>query len=384
MSDFSTLFDALLSTTQIDIPESHVSVDTELQTIGSFFDIESFVNDLGPPTEELTVTNDAPGYSAGAFELELNASLDGYGHVDPYYATGIHDPISVYDPIRMHVGPGYSTFEDIPAAPPLPYYGDVWGVVNLDTSHWQGLSGQQSVCVHPSQQEVQALQEISPAQAEILREPELTELEVTAVQPPARPCKRKARAADEELWPVRPKKTKCVDEDPLSSLPTSPLSSPSSTFASPSSSLATSPSTPRSPRTQSKLRPIVVEPPNGLHCPMAGCGVRLSPKDSAWRGHFRAVHHADLCANARAGSCTGNCQHTCPLPTHHKCAVPMAVDSIGRHFLNVHFELRHRCPVCGVEKAQRYSSCQRHIDMCAKKSREGTVRVEDPDAGVLG
>ncbi|KAI0655833.1 hypothetical protein C8Q70DRAFT_400247 [Cubamyces menziesii] len=372
MSPPSSLFDALLNTIQTDIPESHNPVDIDCQTTGSVFDAaESFFTDFGLHPGELAGANDvlpdAPDCSVGAFELELDAyaSLDAYGHVDPYIATGILGPIPQYDPIHTQVAPGHPTFEDIPAAPPLSYYGNVWGLFDLDNNYWQ-----QSIYVEPQLPVLQ--QEATQVQGEIVP----TESQVTAVQPPARPCKRKARVADEEIWPTRPKKTRCVDEDSQHcrldahrSWPTSPTTSlesfPSSPFTSSSRSTPTSPLSPS--RTQGKLRPIVVEPPQGLHCPMAGCGIRLPPKDSAWRGHFRAAHHMDICADARAGSCTGTCKHTCPLPTHYKCAVPMAVDSIGRHFLNVHFELHHRCPVCGAEKAQRYSSCQRHIDICAKK-----------------
>ncbi|KAI0664122.1 hypothetical protein C8Q70DRAFT_219318 [Cubamyces menziesii] len=193
----------------------------------------------------------------------------------------------------------------------------------------------------------------------------------TAMPSPARPCKRKAKPVDEDIWPERPKRTKCAVEDPCSSHPHT-TSSPSSLlpYSSPSSLSPppTSAAVSLSPDDLSQLGPIVVEPPGGFYCPMPGCGVPLPGNDAAWRGHFRSVHHKDLCADARAGSCAGKCRYACPLPKDdddgHKCAMPMLVESIGRHLLNVHLGLRHQCPLCGKVEAQRLSACKRHIPVC--------------------
>ncbi|CDO72132.1 hypothetical protein BN946_scf184962.g75 [Trametes cinnabarina] len=183
----------------------------------------------------------------------------------------------------------------------------------------------------------------------------------------ARPCKRKWQGPECDLWPTRSKKTRCsIDASVIPVIERASSSSSSITFSSapssPSSTTSTSPSS---------LTPVVVVPASGLRCPMLGCGISLPAKDSAWRGHFRTAHHKDVCHDAR---CAGDCKRACPLPragctAGEKCAaMPMSVESIGRHLLNVHITLRHRCPVCGVEKAQRYSSCQRHINTCIKSN----------------
>ncbi|KAI0327516.1 hypothetical protein GY45DRAFT_1109339 [Cubamyces sp. BRFM 1775] len=219
------------------------------------------------------------------------------------------------------------------------------------------------------------------------------EPQATTVEPPARPCKRKARQTDDEIWPRPPKKTRCAYDDPYapppnthsSSSPVPTASSSSLSCSSPSSSLPlpSSAAMSLSPEELSLLSPIVVEPPNGFCCPMPGCGVPLPAKDTAWRSHFRRAHHKELCADARAGSCTGNCKYPCPLPKgdddEHTCTTPMLVESIGRHFLNVHLGLRHQCPVCGLVDAWRFFACKRHIPVCptlkaAKKEGETSTR----------
>ncbi|KAI0634187.1 hypothetical protein C8Q77DRAFT_1110322 [Trametes polyzona] len=193
-------------------------------------------------------------------------------------------------------------------------------------------------------------------------------------QPPAS-CKRKRQAPDSEIWPTPAKRARCADvastSSPDPTFAALPPRSYSSSYEPVSSSSSSAPSPASSP-SSAVPAPIVIVPEGGLCCPMPGCGATLSAKDSAWRGHFRSAHHADLCGDA---DCAGGCKRACPFPLAGKCGkqcgTPMAVDSVGRHLLNVHVGVRHRCPVCGVEKAQRYSACQRHILTCLQKHGMG-------------
>ena len=45
----------------------------------------------------------------------------------------------------------------------------------------------------------------------------------------------------------------------------------------------------------------------------------------------------------------------------------MSIESVGRHWLNVHIGVAFRCPVCGVESKWRESACARHARRCAEK-----------------
>ena len=142
--------------------------------MGSFFDMESFSNDFGLHPEAIAPTNDAlldaSGYSAGAFD----ASFDAFGHMDPYYATqtGAVDPTSVAPPSAV-------AGDILTATPVLPFYGDAYGVYNEVTHVWRGLSGQQTIYVQPpqlvQQQDFQLIQEVPPAQGEIVWGPEYVE-----------------------------------------------------------------------------------------------------------------------------------------------------------------------------------------------------------------
>ena len=141
--------------------------------------MEGFSNDFGPRAEGIAATNDALfdeldySLSASAFAAELDAALDAYGHVDTYYVTGVAGPASV--------APAYPAPEDILTAPPvLPYYGDAYGVYNQVTNEWRGLSGQETIYVHPlsfvPQQELHAAwQEVPPAENETVWVPESVE-----------------------------------------------------------------------------------------------------------------------------------------------------------------------------------------------------------------
>ncbi|KAH9903510.1 hypothetical protein C8Q73DRAFT_786083 [Cubamyces lactineus] len=451
-------FDALNSM-PADILESHNLVEAELQAIESFFDIERFGNDFGLENEDIAVFNDAlPDYSMGAFELGIDAPLDAYSHVPldlPYDASGsvgtdsvtpgysapedllpapptppsyYGDAYGVYNQVthEWRGQPGQQTIyvhpppfvqpQGFQVEAPRAQNESVWepGLIEPqawqapepDLNFWQGSLAQQRSIDEPPllvlQQDAQVIQEVaavaaaSVAQHQLVREPELVEPQETAMQPPTRACKRKARQSDEERWPKKQRQMQCVIEDPRPSHPHThstsspiPTSSPSSlpSCSSPSSAPPPLSSTAvvLSPDDLSQLKPIVVEPPNGFHCPMPGCGVPLPGNDAAWRGHFWRIHHKDLCADARTGSCTGKCKWVCPLPKEdgdaHKCAMPMLVDSIGRHFLNIHFGLCHQCPLCGKVEAQRLSACKRHIPVCwaqkvGKQNAEAPAKEE--------
>ena len=110
----------------------------------------------------------------GAFELGIDASLDAYSHVPldlPYDASGSVGTDSVT--------PGYSAPEDLLPAPPTPpsYYGGAYGVYNQVTHEWRGLSGQQTIYVHPPPfVQPQGFQvEVPRAQDESVWEPGLIE-----------------------------------------------------------------------------------------------------------------------------------------------------------------------------------------------------------------
>ncbi|KAI0327522.1 hypothetical protein GY45DRAFT_1109729 [Cubamyces sp. BRFM 1775] len=274
-----------------------------------------------------------------------------------------------------------------------------WQVPNPDPAYWQGLPELHTIDTQASQlvlpqvslvaQDLPVLSDVYDGAVVV---PTLVDPQTTTISHPTRPCKRKARQKDSEIWPRPTKKAKCPYEDPhafchdarptSSPFPVSPTPAlPSSSTLSSSSLLPSPTATSSSIKDLSELEPIVIPPPSALHCPMPGCGVHLPHRDSAWRTHFRVLHHVDFCADARAGSCTGNCKYPCPLPQGHsaKCAKAMEVESIGRHLMNIHFGVRHRCPVCGREKAQRYWSCQRHIPVClaqkaAKKEGETSTK----------
>ncbi|KAI0356978.1 hypothetical protein OH77DRAFT_1436111 [Trametes cingulata] len=167
------------------------------------------------------------------------------------------------------------------------------------------------------------------------------------------PCERKRGTSDADFFSAPSKRPHCTASHP-SSKPAPPPPAPA-----PAREARVVPCT-------DGPKPIVLAPKEGLFCPMPHCRVKLAPVDSIWRGHFKTVHHRDLCGHG--GSCDGKaaCVYACPFPTSDgtRCVakVPMTVDSLGRHVLNVHLQLVHRCPLCGVEKVQRYSACKRHID----------------------
>ena len=116
----------------------------------------------------------------------------------------------------------------------------------------------------------------------------------------------------------------------------------------------------------------------------------LKPRDTVWRSHFRSDHHVDFCALApsgrcsgpgtggRAGGCPGVAAVRCPFPAADGCAGagtggacdarPMVLESVGRHWLNVHVGLQFRCPVCGTQARWREWACARHIRGCAAKA----------------
>lgn len=93
----------------------------------------------------------------------------------------------------------------------------------------------------------------------------------------------------------------------------------------------------------------------------------VETKDSAWRGHFKRAHHRDLCG-ARGSARGGEASRVrCLDPACN--AAPMALESLGRHWLNLHIGLTFRCPVCGREGQWRESACARHIKRCAENAR---------------
>lgn len=160
-----------------------------------------------------------------------------------------------------------------------------------------------------------------------------------SVKPSApRPGKRQ-RAPDSEIYPDRPKKSKCMY---------SPLSA--STRAS------------RSP-TPTPPAAIVVVPTDNLGCAMPGCGADLSQKDGAWRNHLKTAHHKEVCTDSSCDDAKGCKSARCPT-----CEKTMSMDSLGRHMLNKHIGVLYRCPVCGEQKQQRKYAIDRHIKMCFANS----------------
>ncbi|TFK78054.1 hypothetical protein K466DRAFT_668541 [Polyporus arcularius HHB13444] len=128
------------------------------------------------------------------------------------------------------------------------------------------------------------------------------------------------------------------------------------------------------------LQPIRVSSAKFASCPLPGCGMEIEAKDSAWRGHFKRVHHDELCLTRGCrGLVTGTCVARCPLVddsctgdhgrkhTHTHGAGAMTLESVGRHVLNVHIKVVYRCPLCGLENEWRESACVRHIRRCAEK-----------------
>ncbi|OJT04194.1 hypothetical protein TRAPUB_5146 [Trametes pubescens] len=187
--------------------------------------------------------------------------------------------------------------------------------------------------------------------AAVIDEP-VNEPDISVKPSASRPCKRRRPDHDDaDIYPAPPKK--CARR------PRTPAHASSS-------------STPRSQSPafdKSTLpKPIVVVRAAVL-CPMPGCDVVLSTKDSAWRSHFRIAHHADVCADSSCAA-SGSCERACPLPKADgsPCGAHMTVDSLGRHVLNKHIGVVYRCPVCGLEKPQRLYAAERHIKTCLRNS----------------
>ncbi|KAI0752648.1 hypothetical protein C8Q80DRAFT_1267166 [Daedaleopsis nitida] len=141
------------------------------------------------------------------------------------------------------------------------------------------------------------------------------------------------------------------------------------------------------------LQPIKVQSTTLPRCPMPGCDVLLEDKDSAWRGHFKKIHHDELCLTAGCRGQSGACKARCPFPIpgckscasgphehehEHgkKAGGAMTIESVGRHLLNIHIKVAFRCPLCGLENQWRESACVRHIRRCAeKRAKEGKKRA---------
>lgn len=160
-----------------------------------------------------------------------------------------------------------------------------------------------------------------------------------SVKPSApRPGKRQ-RVPDSEIYPDRPKKSKCMH--PSSPAPIRPSRS----------------STPTLPEA------IVVVPTDNLGCAMPGCGADLSQKDGAWRNHLKNAHHKEVCTDSECDNAKGCKSARCPT-----CKKTMSADSLGRHMLNKHIGVLYGCPVCGEQKQQRRYAIDRHIKMCFRNS----------------
>ncbi|KAH9941702.1 uncharacterized protein BXZ73DRAFT_74897 [Epithele typhae] len=135
------------------------------------------------------------------------------------------------------------------------------------------------------------------------------------------------------------------------------------------------------------LQPIQVSSPNDTYpCPIPGCGAALAYKDSAWRRHFKTVHHAALCSTCPASGAGSPCMARCPVPgcpdAHGASGGrrrsedgTMTLDSLGRHWLNVHIGVVFRCPLCGHEGMMRESAATRHVRSCAQRRRAGGTRA---------
>ena len=115
---------------------------------------------------------------------------------------------------------------------------------------------------------------------------------------------------------------------------------------------------------------------------MPKCGAEIEACDAAWRGHFKALHHDDLCLAPGCDSLSlspSECKARCPCPLSDVKACErggMAIESVGRHLLNVHFKVAYACPVCGVEREWRESACARHIRLCLRKQKDGKKESE--------
>lgn len=137
------------------------------------------------------------------------------------------------------------------------------------------------------------------------------------------------------------------------------------------------------------LHPVKVQSATLPRCPMPGCGVALEDKDSAWRGHFKKVHHNELCITPGCNGPSGStCKAKCPFPIPgcKSCAPAsrddgegkkgaggaMTIESVGRHLLNIHFKVAYRCPLCGLQNHWRESACVRHIRRCMDKKEYST------------
>ena len=131
----------------------------------------------------------------------------------------------------------------------------------------------------------------------------------------------------------------------------------------------------------SHLQPIKVSSATLPRCPMPGCGVVLEDKDSAWRGHFKKVHHDELCLTSNCrGPHAGPCKARCPfpLPECKSCASgAMTIESVGRHLLNIHIKVTYRCPLCGLQNQWRESACVRHIKKCAERHGKAAKKRGD-------
>ena len=195
-------------------------------------------------------------------------------------------------------------------------------------------------------------------------------------RPPSRVCKRHS---------PYPCAIHCVAEPPVlkPTLPTRKRkrssSSPSSPSSNPNAPRPKKPRTTMTPPLPDTLLPIRVPSASGSipRCPMPKCGASIEPCDAAWRGHFKAVHHDDLCLTPScAGPPSPSCKARCPCPIvgGKACERTMGVESVGRHLLNIHIGVAYRCPVCGMEREWRESACARHIRLCLKKEQDGKKR----------
>ncbi|KAI1792798.1 hypothetical protein LXA43DRAFT_1130655 [Ganoderma leucocontextum] len=134
------------------------------------------------------------------------------------------------------------------------------------------------------------------------------------------------------------------------------------------------------------LQPIKIPSASGAlpRCPMPKCGAEIEDCDAAWRGHFKAVHHDDLCLTPGCqGLSASGCKARCPFPIDGCKACggadsanprTMAIESVGRHLLNIHIKVAYRCPLCGTEKQWRESACARHIRLCLRKQKDTKKR----------
>ncbi|PIL28965.1 hypothetical protein GSI_09012 [Ganoderma sinense ZZ0214-1] len=114
-------------------------------------------------------------------------------------------------------------------------------------------------------------------------------------------------------------------------------------------------------------------------CPMPKCGAEIEACDAAWRGHFKAMHHDDLCLLPGCDGVSPRCKARCPCPlpgskTKACERGTMAIESVGRHLLNVHVGVAYACPVCGMERTWRESACARHIRLCLRKREEANSK----------